>query len=226
MAYLAYITKKILHNPGRALLSSFKFVSEFTMDRRIGVSTFRRDFVTPASRVGDSKPCQPAPYSVLGAIASHLHATGSPLRTFVDVGCGVGRPLAFFSQLGFERMLGIEINPEVADQARQNIQRIRKAWNRAGHIEILTTDILTAPVDLTGSVIYLANPFGRATMQAFADRLKSQLQSHPGQEILVYYVLPLHAGALIEAFPRAERQENDGVDPWQFFRLNEASFAH
>jgi SAM-dependent methyltransferase len=225
MAYMAYIFKKIFHNPGRALLSGFKFVTEFSMDRRIGVSTFRRDFA-PFSRFGDSKPCQPAPYSVLGAIASHLHAIGFPMRTFVDVGCGVGRPLAFFSRLGFEQMLGIEINPEVAALARQNVQRIKRAWNRAGRIEILTTDILTAPVDLTGSVIYLANPFGRATMQAFAGRLKSQLLASPGKEILVYYVLPLHAGALIEAFPQAERQEIDGVDPWLFFRLNGASFVH
>lgn len=224
MTYLAYILRKIAQNPGRAARSGLKYVTEYLMDRRIGVSTFRRDFVSPASSGGDSRPCQPAPYEVLGDIAGHLRATGFPLRTFLDVGCGAGRPLAFFSSLGFERMTGIEINPDVAERARQNMARIRPAWNRAGRIEILSADVLTADVDFTGAVVYLANPFGRATMQAFAAKLKAQLQAQPDQEILLYYVLPLQAEALAEAFPRAQRLLAGGpLEAWQFFRLDAAS---
>jgi len=225
MTYLTYILGKIAQDPSRAVLSGVKFLSELRMDRRIGITTFRRDFVPPPSPSGDSRPCQPAPYRVLADIADHMRETGFPLHTFVDVGCGAGRPLAFFSSLGFERMVGIEINPAAAEQARQNMDRIRKTWNRAGRIDILTADILTAEIDLTGAIVYLANPFGRATMQAFAAKLKAQILARPGRSILLYYVLPLQVEPLVEAFPRAERQIVGGLESWQSFRLDEAAIG-
>jgi len=223
MAYLAYILRKVAHNPVRAVWSGWKNISELRMDRRIGVSTFRRDFRIMDSAGGDSKPCQPAPYSVMASMADHMRASGCTRRVFVDVGCGAGRPLAYFSSLGFERMVGIEINPAAAELARENLQRIKKSWNRSGRIEILTSDVLASDVDFTGVVLYLANPFGRATMRAFAERLKAQLLARPGEETLVYYVLPLHVQALLEAFPRVERQCFEGADPWQFLRLRAAA---
>ena len=223
MAYLGYILRKIAQNPLHAAGSGWKNLSEYFLDRQIGVSTFRRDFRIMASTGGDSKPCQPAPYSVMAAMADHMRASGCARRAFVDVGCGAGRPLAYFSSLGFERMTGIEINPDAAELARENLQRIKKSWNRSGRIEVLTTDVLASGLDFTSSVLYLANPFGRTTMQAFAERLKTQLLARPGREILVYYVLPLHVQALLEAFPGAERQCFEGADPWQFLRLDAAA---
>ncbi len=220
MTYLAYIFRKIVQNPGRAAHSGLKYITEFVMDRRIGVATFRRDFVPHASATGDSRPCQPAPYQVLGDIAEHMRASGFPLRTFVDVGCGTGRPLAYFSRLGFERMTGIELNPQVAAQARLNVGRIRPAWNRAGRIEIHTQDVLATEFDFTDTIVYLANPFGRATMQAFAAKLGAQLRARPDREILLYYVLPLQAEALAEAFPKAQRTIAGRLEAWQCFRLD------
>lgn len=223
MAYLGYILRKIAQNPLHAAGSGWKNLSEYFLDRRIGVSTFRRDFRIMESRGGDSKPCQPAPYSVMAAMADHIRASGCARRVFVDVGCGAGRPLAYFSSLGFERMVGIEINPMAADLARENVRRIRPGWSRAGRIDILTTDVLASGLDFTGSVLYLANPFGRSTMRAFAERLREQILARPGGEILVYYVLPLHVQALLEVFPRVERQSYEGADPWQFLRLDAAA---
>ena len=223
MPYLGYILRKIAQNPLHAAGSGWKNLAEYFLDRRIGVSTFRRDFRIMQSTGGDSKPCQPAPYSVMAAMADHMRASGCARKVFVDVGCGAGRPLAYFSSLGFERMVGIEINPAAAELARENLRRIKKSWDKSGGIEVLTTDILASGVDFTGAILYLANPFGRTTMRAFAERLKAQLLAHPEQEILVYYVLPLHVQALLEVFPKAERQSFEGADPWQFLRLDAAA---
>lgn len=225
MAYLMYILRKIVRNPARAFGSGVKYISEFRMDRRLGVSTFRREFSSSASASGDSRPCQPASYSLLAEIARHIQGHGFPLGSFVDVGCGEGRPLAYFSRLGFERMVGIEINPGIAEDARRNLAKINKAWNRAGSLEVITADILETDLDLTGSIVYLANPFGRTTMQAFARKLKSQILARPGSEILVYYVLPLADAALQEAFPGAAAQTINGDDPCHFFRLDEAAIT-
>ena len=225
MDYLKYILGKILQNPAQAARSSAKFISEFLMDQRIGVSTFRRDFAAPASVSGDSRPCQPAPYSTLVAVAGHIQSHGFPLDCFVDVGCGTGRPLAYLSRLGFKRMVGIEINPDVAEQARQNLGRIKKAWKQAENLEVLTEDVLAAGMDFTGSIVYLANPFGRATMLAFSRKLKAQLLARPGSEILLYYALPLGDGVLLETFPGAERELLKSIEPCHFFRLDGASIS-
>lgn len=223
MDYLKYILGKILRNPARALRSGLKFITEFLMDRRIGVSTFRRDFAAPASASGDSRPCQPAPYSTLVAVAGHIQGHGFPLDSFVDVGCGTGRALAYLSRLGFKRMVGIEINPDVAERARWNLGRIKKGWKRAVDLEVLTADVLAADFDFTGAIVYLANPFGKATMLAFSRKLKGQLLARPGTEILLYYALPLSDGALLETFPGAEPELLKSAEPCRFFRLDRVS---
>lgn len=219
MSYLAYILKKISENPLRALRSAAKGVSELRMDRRIGVSTGRRDFARHVGSEPDSKPCQPAPYSLLAQIEADILARGLPLRTFIDVGCGAGRALAYFSKLPFERMVGIEINPGVADLARRNMAALRPDWLQAQRIDILTSDIREAEVDLAGSIIYLANPFGDATMEAFVQMLQAQLQSAPGRGANIYYVLPLHPGPIEAAFPAAERRTIQGIEPCLTFSL-------
>lgn len=219
MSYLAYILKKISENPLRALRSAGKGVSEFRMDRRIGVSTGRRDFARHEGSEPDSKPCQPAPYSLLAQIEADILARGVPLRTFIDVGCGAGRALAYFSKLPFERMVGIEINPGVAELARRNMAAIRPDWIRAKRIDILASDIRDAEAELAGSVIYLANPFGDATMEAFVRMLQAQLQQAPRRETDIYYVLPLHPGPIETAFPGAERRVIQGIEPCLAFSL-------
>lgn len=219
MDYLKYILGKILRNPAQAARSGLKYISEFILDRRIGVSTFRRDFAAPASSTGDSRPCQPVPYSTLAAVARHIQDRGFPLGSFVDVGCGTGRPLAYLSKLGFKRMVGIEINPDVADRARRNLARIKRTWKRAESLEVLTEDVLAADFDFTGAIVYLANPFGKATMLAFSRKLKAQLLARPGTEILVYYALPLSDGALLETFPGVEPELLKSIEPCRFFRL-------
>jgi SAM-dependent methyltransferase len=225
MDYLKYILGKVIRNPVRAARSGLKYISEFLMDQRIGVSTFRRDFTAPASASGDSRPCQPAPYSLLAAVARHIQARDFPLESFVDVGCGTGRPLAYLSRLGFKRMVGIEINPDVAERARWNLGSLKRNWKRAESLEVLTADVLAAEIDFTGSIVYLANPFGRATMLAFSRRLKDQILARPGSEILVYYALPLSDGALMEVFPGAEPELIKGIEPCHFFRLDGASIS-
>jgi SAM-dependent methyltransferase len=223
MEYLKYILGKTLRNPARVFTSGLKVISEFRMDRLIGVSTFRRDFHPPASTMGDSRPCQPAPYSLLAEVERHIQNHAFPLDSFVDVGCGAGRPLAYFSRLGFKRMVGIEINPDVAEQARRNMEGIKTAWRRAENLEVLTRDVLASDLDFTGSIVFLSNPFGRATMLAFSRKLKAQILARPGSEILLYYTLPLSDGALMETFPGAEPELIKGIERCHFFRLDGAS---
>lgn len=225
MDYLKYILGKILRNPARAVRSGLKVISEFRMDRRIGVSTFRRDFHPPASATGDSRPCQPAPYSLLAAVARHIESHAFPLDSFVDVGCGAGRPLAYFSRLGFKRMVGIDINPDIATQAQQNLEGIKAAWKRAGSLEVLAGDVLASDLDFTGSIVFLSNPFGRATMLAFSRKLKAQILARPGSQILLYYALPLSDGALRETFPGVRPELIKDIEPCHFFRLDGASIS-
>ncbi|HET8715012.1 MAG TPA: class I SAM-dependent methyltransferase [Holophagaceae bacterium] len=225
MDYLAYLLRKTLQDPARMVGSGFRWLAEARMDRRLGIWTQRRSFARPETSGGDGRPCQPVPYSVLEAIERHLRGEGFPLERFVDVGCGAGRPLAFFSRLPFERMTGIEIDPAVAALARRNLQRLRPGWARCGSLGILQEDALEADVDWVGAVVYLANPFGPRTMAAFAERLRTQLRARPGGRILLYYALPLQEEGLRAAFPGARRETLEGLEPCRVYHLDAAGAA-
>lgn len=225
MDYLAYLFRKTLQDPVRMLGSGVRWLGEARMDRRLGIWTQRRSFVRPATSAGDGRPCQPVPYSVLEAIERHLHAQGFPLDRFVDVGCGAGRPLAYFSHLPFASVVGIEIDPAAAALARRNLQRLRPGWARCGSLRILQEDALKADLEWVGAVVYLANPFGPRSMAAFAERLRSQLRARPGGRILLYYALPLQEEGLRSAFPGARQETLEGLEPCRVYHLDAAGAA-
>ncbi|MBI3132173.1 MAG: class I SAM-dependent methyltransferase [Acidobacteria bacterium] len=223
MSYIVHVIRLVIANPVRGFWTTLRFFSEFAMDRRIGVSTLRREFRAHPSMTGDSHPCQPVPYVVLEGLHRFILENRLPLTTFLDIGCGVGRPLAYLSKLPFERMTGVEINPDVAALARRNATRIHTAWRKARAIQVLTGDALTLPLEFTGGIVYLANPFGPETMRALAAQIRLQLLAHPGLEAHLIYAHPHFTDVLEAAFPRAAKQVIEGLQACHYFRLSAAS---
>lgn len=83
----------------------------------------------------------------------------------VDVGCGKGRVMNFLLSQGVQqKIIGVEINPKVAEFTRNRLRRY-------GQISILTGDIRDSFPE-TGTVFYLYNPFGEDTVDYVASRLE------------------------------------------------------
>ena len=64
--------------------------------------------------------------SILRALIGHWRETVPPYPihsyTFIDVGAGKGRGLLVASEYSFRKVAGIELNPEMAAIARQNVE--------------------------------------------------------------------------------------------------------
>jgi SAM-dependent methyltransferase len=103
---------------------------------------------------------------------------------FVDLGCGKGRVVyAAARHYNFARVIGVEISPALADQARENI---RLAGPRLlCPVDIVTSDVRdwTIPDDVTVAYYYYA--FVGETFAAVIDALLSSLDRAPRRLLLV-----------------------------------------
>jgi len=103
-----------------------------------------------------------SPYSVL----PHIFAGRiGPNDVLVDVGCGKGRVINWWVSQGLRnRMVGIELEPEVAAATARRLRRFP-------NVTIVNADATTAVPD-DATLLYLYSPFDRPTMQ----RLKSDIE--------------------------------------------------
>lgn len=87
-----------------------------------------------------------------------------PDDVLVDVGCGKGRVIKWWIGQGFQnRIIGIELDPSVA-------QRTRRRFSRFPNIDILAGDAVDL-IPSNGTVFYLYHPFRRAKMKEFQSKL-------------------------------------------------------
>jgi SAM-dependent methyltransferase len=100
----------------------------------------------------------------------------------VDVGCGKGRVINFWLGRGYRnRMVGIELDPEIADATRERLARYP-------NVEIVTADA-TQVLPADGTFFFLYNPFNEDATRRFVERLRHR------RAIRVLYLHSKHANA-------------------------------
>ena len=106
---------------------------------------------------------------------------------FVDVGCGEGRVLSYLYNKGFRcKMTGIELDPDVAETARQRTARCT-------NITVLNANVLEAgSVFEDATAVYLFNPFNEEVLTAFVELLERTCK-HP---VIFYYSNDLYRRVL------------------------------
>lgn len=125
-----------------------------------------------------------------------------PLRedaVFVDVGCGEGRVLTYLYLRGFRgKMTGIELDPEIAETARQRTKTCPNIQIRQGNV-LECGDILQ-----DATALYLFNPFNETVLKGFVDLIEA-VCDHP---LFLYYSHDRH------------RQVLDKRENWYILRRN------
>jgi predicted RNA methylase len=166
---------------------------EWRFDRRLGIET-RGNTDLGADAAASAayhdgwryEPTRPADFTRL---ARSLPLTAPAAGyTFVDLGCGKGRTLALATRHGFGRVVGVELDPHLAEVARANLRSLcARTRCPARSLEVRCEDAARYAIPLEPIVIYMYNPFGEQTMAAVAHNLQWSFDQRPRPMIVVYH---------------------------------------
>jgi hypothetical protein len=134
--------------------------------------------------------------SILRTLIDHWLATPPPhpisRYTFVDIGAGKGRAMLLASQLPFHQVIGIELNPDMADIAQTNLdiwQASHAADTTASKISptrLLQQDALEYDLPRTPTLAFLFHPFEAPVLKSLLRRIETQFSNRPGTLDILY----------------------------------------
>jgi hypothetical protein len=134
--------------------------------------------------------------SILRALIGHWRECVPPHPIedyiFIDVGAGKGRGLLVASEYSFRKVVGIELNPELASIARQNMERWTRAHRedptaaRIAPIEVVEQDALEYELPATPTLLFLFHPFEAPVLKQLLRRIETQFAKRPGMLDLLY----------------------------------------
>jgi SAM-dependent methyltransferase len=122
----------------------------------------------------------PLPYNVISRMLDRLKL--SPDDTLVDLGCGKGRVLCLACRRRLQRVVGIEINHDLIEIARRNIDRIRHKKSSVELVELLAQRWGYADA----TVIFMYNPFDEKTMAQVFAKLNDSYRKRPRRIKVAY----------------------------------------
>lgn len=111
---------------------------------------------------------------------------------FIDIGCGKGLIIYALSTLPFSKIDGVEYSPQLAEIARQNIQKL--GINKAS---IYNTDASQFENYANYNYYYMYNPFGEITMRSVISKIENSL-IHNKRIIYVIYGNPVCHNIIIK----------------------------
>lgn len=117
--------------------------------------------------------------------------------TFVDLGCGKGRPLLVASEYPFRDIVGVEFSAPLAQIAKQNADLIARRFPQRTPIRVVIGDASRFPLPAGDLVLFLYNPFGSELIARVAQAVDVAL-STAGRTVFVVYYNPV-AGHCFDA---------------------------
>lgn len=105
--------------------------------------------------------------------------------TFVDLGSGKGRALLMAAEYPFQRILGVEVQPELHAIAEENLCKLRQARPALSLCSLLqdAREFIWPPAPL---IVYMFNPFPDYVLAAVLNNIKESLARHPRPLYLIY----------------------------------------
>jgi SAM-dependent methyltransferase len=186
---LRRLWRRPFHTIGNRLKRARIDLQDRPCERRLGVRT---GLVTDATRSFEAQiqGHMATPYRVLDTIRAHMDANGIAPPRFVDVGCGLGRPLYAFADR-FEELLGFEIAEPLYAAGQAQLDAVRGANPDYARITLHLADATEAlPFDRP-MVLFFYNPFGPKPLARLCARLRGAEHA-----VHLYYVNPALKEAL------------------------------
>lgn len=128
--------------------------------------------------------------SVFIKLCAHWRATplvAPPLDySFIDIGAGMGRAMLLAAGMPFREVIGVELNPILAETAQKNIS----AWQASGRartpMQLVTQDATEFAFPATPCVAYMFNPFREPVLKALIRHMEQSFANRPNQLDVLY----------------------------------------
>lgn len=143
---------------------------------------------------------------IRGVISSYFKSMNiSEKDAIMDVGCGKGRMLTYFSSEPFGKVGGVEYEEDVLKICRNNLKQLK-----IYRIALYQADAAKFDGYDDYNYFYLFNPFHQNVMQGFIDRLKQSKEQKP-REIRVLYLNPMDKEMFIKSGFKLEQTLKHGI---------------
>jgi SAM-dependent methyltransferase len=106
---------------------------------------------------------------------------------FIDIGSGKGRALLMAADYPFQRILGIELLPELHRVAKENISKYKSDSQHCFAVDSLLADASNFTFPLDPTVIYLFNPLPESGLATMIGNLERSLREHPRAVYVLYH---------------------------------------
>ena len=114
---------------------------------------------------------------------------------FIDLGSGKGRTLMMASDYPFQRIVGVELLPELDRVAKDNLHKYKSEAQRCFLLESWCADAREYVFPNEPVVLYLSNPLPRSGFTQVIENLERSLEQHP-RSVRVLYHNPIHEDVL------------------------------
>jgi SAM-dependent methyltransferase len=159
-------------------------LASLVFERRLDVRTSGRIELDELGVAGEDRwRYEPAEWRVLPRIVRRREI--GPEDVFLDFGSGMGRVVLQAAQYGPRRVIGVELAPDLAAIARDNVERNRPRL-KCQDIELHTSDALDyrMPDDVT--VVFFNNPFTGEVFSRVMEKLVASVKNNPRPLKIIY----------------------------------------
>lgn len=119
--------------------------------------------------------------------------------SFIDIGSGKGRVMMLATVFPFHEIIGVEMNPGLAQIATANLEKWRAACPSVPPTRIVCQDALAFELPDTPCLVYLYNPFAEPILRRLIERLEQSFAANP-RPLDILYCNPVSA-RLFEVHP-------------------------
>ncbi len=131
---------------------------------------------------------------VHGILSTYFKAMGvGEEDAIMDVGCGKGRMLTYFSSIPFVKIGGVEYEEYLLQICRNNLRKLK-----IYRVALFHADASKFEGYGDYNYFYIFNPFHESVMQGFIDKLKQSKEDNP-REIRVLYFNPMDKAMFINS---------------------------
>lgn len=106
---------------------------------------------------------------------------------FVDLGCGKGRAVLMATELPFREVVGVELHPELARVAEENLRLWKTAGRAVAPARIECGDATEFEFPTGPCLLYLFNPFARPVMERLLRGVGANFRERAGMLDVVYF---------------------------------------